>query len=554
MRKKRILFCSEATFLNTGYATYTREILNYLHSTGKYELAEMASYGSRNDPRGQTLPWKYYGVAPDEKCSKQEHEAYSSVPSNQFGDFIFNDVCLDFKPDVVCDIRDFWMLEFAERSPFRRFFKWAIMPTVDARPQARQWIATYSNADACFTYSDWAGTVLQDQSGGKINYLGSAPPSAHPAYQPLGIKKMLRSGLGISPNAKIIGTVMRNQRRKLYPDLFIAFKKLLSLVPDPENYFLYCHTSYPDLGWDLPELIQENGLASKVLFTYICPETKTPFPSLFRGALTFSPYTKKYGASLSSVKNGASYEDLAKIMNLFDLYVQYANCEGFGLPQVEAAACGIPVMATDYSAMESVVRQLGGVPLTPKALYKELETGCLRAVPDNDFAAQKFFEFFQKSERERDILGAKTRELFKKHFRWKLSGGQWEKYFDSVEILPEEVTWKSKPLIAQPAPMPSKEQIEQMQHFGNMAKFLISEVLREPEKLDSFMEARLIRDLTYGTSTATTGGMYYNEYSAAFDNKRLNNFSFEDAYKHFYSLCERRNHWERKRIQLARNT
>ena len=28
--KKKILFCSEATFVNTGYATYTREILNYL--------------------------------------------------------------------------------------------------------------------------------------------------------------------------------------------------------------------------------------------------------------------------------------------------------------------------------------------------------------------------------------------------------------------------------------------------------------------------------------------------------------------------------------------
>ena len=52
MRKKRILFCSEATFLNTGYATYTREILKYLNSTGKYELTELSSYGERNDPRG----------------------------------------------------------------------------------------------------------------------------------------------------------------------------------------------------------------------------------------------------------------------------------------------------------------------------------------------------------------------------------------------------------------------------------------------------------------------------------------------------------------------
>ena len=82
-------------------------------------------------------------------------------------------------PDFVCDIRDFWMLDFAERSPYRPYFKWCIMPTVDARPQARQWISTYQSADACLTYSDWAGGILDDQSGGKINYLGSSPPSAH---------------------------------------------------------------------------------------------------------------------------------------------------------------------------------------------------------------------------------------------------------------------------------------------------------------------------------------------------------------------------------------
>ena len=71
MRKKRILFCSEATFLNTGYATYTREILNYLHSTGKYELAEMAAYGERNDPRATDIPWKYYGVVPNQNSERQ---------------------------------------------------------------------------------------------------------------------------------------------------------------------------------------------------------------------------------------------------------------------------------------------------------------------------------------------------------------------------------------------------------------------------------------------------------------------------------------------------
>jgi len=548
MRKKRVLFCSEATFLNTGYSTYTREILNYLYSTNKYELAELASYGEQGDPRASNIPWKFYGVIPNNNASKEEKEAYHSSPTNQFGEFRFEDVCLDFKPDIVCDIRDFWMLDFADRSPFRPFFKWCIMPTVDARPQARQWISTYASADACLTYSDWAGEVLKNQSGGKINYLGSSPPSAHPAYQPIENTDGLRALFGINPNAKIIGTVMRNQRRKLYPDLFSAFKKLLDMVENKNEYFLYCHTSYPDLGWDIPELLQEYGLSSRVLFTYICGQTNKPFVSLFRGAVAESPYTHEYCATLSNVRNGLSYEDLAKIINLFDLYVQYANCEGFGLPQVEAAACGIPVAGTDYSAMESVLRQLEGIPITPKALYKELETGCLRAVPDNDLAAQKFYEFFQLPKSIRKKIGNRTRELFLEHFQWHKSGKKWEDYFDSVEIRPDEETWKSPPRIRMPEPKPQK--IPEHMSAEDISTWLISKVLCEPEKLNTFMQARLIRDLMYQSSTASTGGMYFNESSASFDGRNTRNpFNFDIAYDHFLNLCNRRNAWEHRRIQ-----
>ena len=556
MRKKRILFCSEATFLNTGYATYTREILNYLHSTGKYELAEMAAYGERNDPRAAGIPWKYYGVVPNQnnepKASEQELQAYNASPSAQFGEWIFEHVCLDFMPDVVCDIRDFWMLDFAERSPFRPYFKWAVMPTVDARPQARQWVATYASADACFTYSDWAGGILQDQSGGKINYLGSAPPSAHPAYKPAEDRRKHKQFMGLDPDAKIIGTVMRNQRRKLYPDLFAAFKKFLD-KSENKNYYLYCHTSYPDLGWDIPELLNEYSIGSKVLFTYICPETKKPFVSVFKGAMAQSPYTGRFGSTLSNVKNGLSYEELSNVVNCFDLYTQYANCEGFGLPQVEAAACGVPVCGTDYSAMESVLRKLEGYPIKPKALYKELETGCLRAVPDNDAAAEFFLDFFEnKTEEERVAIGENTRKMFEKYYQWHLSGAQWEMYFDSFEPLPLEQTWGSQPRIQEPA---QKMDLSKAGPVSNvqLAKHLIVDVLREPEKLNTFFEARLTRDLTYKQATASTGGMYFNESSAAFDGmNRRQPFDYEIAYNQMAGLCNRRNQWEKKRVEMIR--
>lgn len=548
MRKKRILFCSEATFLNTGYATYTREILNYLNSTGKYELAELAAYAEENDPRAIGIPWKFYGVMPPKNSPEHILNQYSSIATNQFGEFAFEKTCLDFKPDIVCDIRDFWMVDFVERSPFRPFFKWCLMPTVDAYPQARQWIATYQSADACFTYSDWAGEVLKKQSGGKINYLGSSPPSAHPSYKPIDDKISLKMSFNIDVDKKIIGTVMRNQRRKLYPDLFCAFRKFLEQVDNKHEYMLYCHTSYPDLGWNIPELLQEYNLSSHVLFTYVCNQTKKPFASLFRGPVTQSPFTAQYGATLSNVKNGLSYDDLAKVINLFDLYVQYANCEGFGLPQVEAAACAVPVAGTDYSAMESVLRQLEGIPIKPKALYKELETGCLRAVPDNDLAAKKFLAFFSQSHVDRINQGKKCRENFLKYFQWNISGKKWEDYFDSVEIIPDELTWKSPPRIRQPQQKPSDySKIPQK----DLARWLITSVLCEPEKINSYLESRLARDLMYQSSTSVTGGMYFNESSAAFDGKNtIHPFDFNMAYDHMAQLCHRRNSWEQKRVEV----
>lgn len=551
MRKKRILFCSEATFLNTGYATYTREILKYLHGTGKYDIAEMASYGLRNDERAKDIPWRFYGVMPPEDAPEEEKKAYSAYPSNQFGEWIFEHVCLDFMPDIVCDIRDFWMLDFAERSPFRNYFDWVVMPTVDARPQARQWMSTYDGADAVLTYSDWAGKVLLDQGISAEKYHGSAPPSAHPAYAPVADKRAHKQQWGLDPDCRIIGTVMRNQRRKLFPDLFEAFRLFLDKQTDDEKYYLYCHTSYPDLGWDIPELLLQNDLGSHVLFTYICSETKKPFPSLFKGAVAQSPYTGKWGATLSNVKNGASYEDLSSIINLFDLYTQYANCEGFGLPYVEAAACGVPVCGTDYSAMESEMRKLKGMMFTPSALYKELETGCLRAVPDNEYAAECFLHFFS-NEIDREAKGKETRELFEKNFRWEVSGGQWEKIFDSMTIRPMEHTWHSPPRINQPMPKLEEKDWSRIP-ASELSKWLIINVLGEPEKLNSYFESRLIKDLMYRSSTSSTGGMYYNESSAAFDgNQSRHPFNFDTAYNQMIGLATKRNQWEQKRVESMR--
>tara|TARA_B100001778_G_scaffold211347_1_gene174986 strand:- start:6328 stop:7980 length:1653 start_codon:yes stop_codon:yes gene_type:complete len=541
MRKKRILFCTEATFLHTGYATYTEEVMKYLYGTGKYELAELGAYSYTGDPQSQT-PWKFYGVMPHPE-DEASLEKYKQSLRGQFGGYSFEQTCIDFKPDIVCDIRDFWMIEFIYKSPFRKFFKWALMPTVDAAPQAKEWMYAYSTADACFSYSDWSGEVLKNQSGGKINYLGSAPPSANPAYKPLD-KELLKESFGIGKDTKIIGTVMRNQRRKLYPDLFAAFRKFLDLNDDSQKYKLYCHTSFPDAGWNIPDLLNEHNLCSHVLFTYVCSETKKCFASTFRGAKTVSPFTGTTTAQLSSVKQGLSYEQLAEVMNVFDLYVQYANSEGFGLPQVEAAACGVPVMSVDYSAMTSVVRQLGGTPLKTKALYKELETGCMRAVPDNDYTVSKLKEFFSKSDEERLQLSKNTREKFLENFQWDKTGQQWEKYFDSVDVIPEENTWLSFPNIQQPQPYnPDLEKIP----IAEAVSWLYDNVLLDSEAKNSIDYTEMISNIMYEYTTSPIIGSFFDEDNSVLSfAKKIEQkiYSIKDAYddllsrRNFINSCE----------------
>jgi hypothetical protein len=235
------------------------------------------------------------------------------------------------------------------------------------------------------------------------------------------------------------------------------------------------------------------------------------------------------------------------VVNCFDLYTQYANCEGFGLPQVEAAACGVAVCGTDYSAMESVLRKLEGFPIKPAALYKELETGCLRAVPDNEAASELFLEFFSKTDEEIKEAGQRCRNNFEKYYQWNLSGSVWEKYFDETEPVAYENGWFSQPRLYQPA---EKPKIEGSQSHSSLAKWLIANVLREPNKLNTYFESRMTRDLIYQQSTGSTGGMYFNESSAAFDGQNHRQpFNFDIAYDQMKSQCDRRNHWEQARVQ-----
>ena len=541
MRKRKILFVTEFSELSTGYSVYTKNVLGYLSKVPNFEVAELACYVDRNNQAIKNVPWKVYPNKPLKE--DPEFASYSGNTAAQFGDQSFNSVLLDFEPDIVMDIRDWWMFEFEQRSPFRDFFHWAIMPTVDAKPQEPQWVNTYASADSVFTYSEFGRDVLKGQCD-DIKFVDIASPSADAEiFKPLK-KYEHKESYGIAGDSFVIGTVMRNQKRKLYPDLFASFRKILDQT-HRNDLFLYCHTYYPDIGWDIPSLLNDHDLSSRVLFTYKCKTCGTVSPDFFNDGVQICNHCGNFTNQLAGISNSVDSKQLSDIYNLFDVYVQYANSEGFGMPQLEAVYCGVPVASINYSAMESVIKNINGIALEPLSFYKECETGCDRAVPNNEDFVKTMNELIRSGEKHCQKRGLEMREAALKSYSWQKTAEKWKSHFEKVELKPLEQTWLSPPRVLE-----SAMQIpENRTSILDKVNFLFTDVLRKPEWIGDFFWRKVIKDCTFGYRCQNLSKDFYFNESHNKSHGSMQPFSIDQALEEMIKFRKQLNDWEIARHQ-----
>lgn len=547
MRKKKILFVSEASWLSTGYSVYTKEILSRLSQIEEFEVAELACYIDRNDPNIKNTPWKVYANKPLKTDS--QYNSYRASPAAQFGDLSFNHVLLEFQPDIVMDIRDWWMLEFEQRSPYRDFFHWAIMPTVDASPQNSQWINTYNSADSVFAYSEFGRDTMLEQCN-SLKFVDIASPAASDAFVPVSDKRAHKQLMGVSGESIIFGTVMRNQKRKLYPDLLKSFREVLDKT-DRNNVYLYCHTYYPDVGWEIPDLVQKNGLANRVLFTYKCKSCKNISVDFFQNSIQICNKCKRFSNQMVGISNPIDEKELSKVYNIFDAYVQYANSEGFGMPQLEAARCGLPVISTYYSAMQSIIDNIDGYGIKPVSYYNECETGCDRAVPDNQAFISLVLEMLESHKKNPDFFieqGERIKNKAANCYTWDKAADVWAKRFHEVELKDIESTWMSPPKIIQP----KTELAQGLNSPIEITNFIFEQVLCKPEWIGGHIWKRTLKDLTFGFRCDNVSkDFYFNESHLKSQNSN-NPFSPQDAMNEMINFRNQINQWENARHDKIR--
>ena len=445
MNKKKIklLIANDAHYLGTGYGVYGKELLTRLHNSGKYEIAELACYATLDTPEIKKAPWTVYPNAPSSKEDPKIIEFFKKNNVNQFGLWRFDKAVLNFKPDIVFDIRDYWMYSYQEISPLRDYFRWVIMPTVDSSPQKEEWLYTFSNADMVVPYTDWAKQTLINQCGENINLFPKIANAGVDtiAFKPIKNKKNYQKQI-FGKDVSITGLVMRNQKRKLFPDIIKAYQAYLSrLISENQielynKSFLYLHTSYPEQhGWDFPSILVNSGILDKIYFTYICKNCKAVYPAKFSQSICKCKECNQNSLAMPNANFPVPTEKLIEIYNLFDLYVQYAICEGFGMPQVEAASCGIPIASVEYSAMTEIVNNLKVYPIPVVRMFREMETNADRAYPDIDKTTDILYHFFvNKTEDQRNNMSKMTRKLCKQYYSWDDVYKVWDDAFQSIDL------------------------------------------------------------------------------------------------------------------------
>lgn len=424
-KKLKVLFCTESGHINSGYGKYTKSILSRLYATNKYQIAELSCYRTYDIPK--TEPWKIYPNAVTKDDDR--YQTYIANETNQFGQWRFDIVLADFQPDVVIDFRDIFMSLYEGSSVFRDNFHLVLAPTIDSVPLKHEWIRAIKNCDTLLTHTQWAKEAICQHYNTEAKAIVKDSVDTD-IFSPQNTFAT-RQKLGLPIDAFIIGSVMRNQKRKLIPDLMKVVSKYNKKKP---NTYLYLHTSYPEtIGWNIPSLLLEYNIQNKVLFSYRCRNCGYWKPMLWQGGGVHTcPKCGNRKFNLCNVNNGLTDEQLSLMYNSLDFYIQYSICEGFGIPPLEAASCGVPFASVKHGAMLDLVENLNGFGIDIAYEFTEQESGSNRVYPSDSNCLSIIEKFDNTSTQEKIKLSKEIRQKVLKNHSWDITAKNFENILDSM--------------------------------------------------------------------------------------------------------------------------
>lgn len=226
----------------------------------------------------------------------------------------------DLKDCLVITLFDVWPMKVDE---FRnmRVASWVPVDHDPVPPAVFGYFHKYG-ADAV-AMSKFGQEALQAKDINAM-YVPHAVDTA--VYKPTGGRERVRKAMDIPEDAFLVGMVANNKGtqpcRKGYPEAFAAFRQFSDKHPDAVLY-VHADKNPPD-GLNLPLTADHFGIP---------------------------PEKIRWAPQFEYLHGQIDPNAMAVLYSALDVLLNPAWGEGFGIPIVEAQACGTPVIVSDWTAM-----------------------------------------------------------------------------------------------------------------------------------------------------------------------------------------------------------
>lgn len=430
---KKILIISDAPDAKTGFAKNCKCILDGIKDNPDYEVAvaSLTDIKSREEDG--------YHVFGGRTADGRQDYGKKKIPK----------IIKKWEPDIVLSIVDLQMVSYLRElkypsqvqvnidQPWKSYepskvadsvkkqvksmknkdsFKWVALVPIDGEPIPLTWHKILKNyVDEVVAMSEYGQTLLKEE----VDIDATHIPHGVQLEKFLEADDVSKRDIFTIPDSHfVVGTVNRNQKRKMYPRLIKSFARFYFENDEPNDVHLYMHCDYNDReGWNLVELLANEGLVKNTPDGYKSIRNDHDQPVIL-------PYQGK-----------VEFDRLVDIYNSFDVFFSATGGEGFGLTTIEALASGTPVIITDYTTSEEIINEKNGHLIDVATFYRPVPefSGCKRALIDIEDATKALNRYYSKYvPTPNNFESSEIRNTIKDKYNWEDIGDRWNSFLSEV--------------------------------------------------------------------------------------------------------------------------
>lgn len=311
-KRKVITILSDAPMLPTGYSCQAKSLVMALQD--KYDIHYLA-----NSYNGATMDGMKLTDGTEIKA-----KIYGTMQQDYFRGMISQHL-KETKTDIFIILLDTFMLfpwlTELDLSPAKSFF-W--FPSDGGAGIPKGCEAILEKVDVPVAMAEFGQKQMGDYYQMKVEHIPHGLDTKRFYPLPEEQKLKLKEDNGFKDKF-VIGVVARNQPRKHLDRTIKAMKLISERIP---NAILFLHLDPNDLAqpmFRIHNLVQKYGLENRVVYSGM------------------------------QAHKGFGWDKMNDVYNMMDVFLLTTSGEGFGIPIIEAMACEIPVVATDYTTTPELV-------------------------------------------------------------------------------------------------------------------------------------------------------------------------------------------------------